>query len=207
MDFKNNHDFVTLFEKRLSEFTGAPYVVTTNSATSAVMLSMKCLEKFGEVQGVIEIPSQTYLSIPQTLRHLGYRVVFRDEGWTGRYQLKGTNIFDCAVGFRENMYQKGTIHCLSFQQKKCLNIGQGGAILLDNKDQYEYLKRISWDGRDASMPVKHDMDNLVLDSFHMYLSPDNCAKGVLLLNQINDDDIIRKLGSYSDYPDISELGW
>lgn len=212
MEFKNNHDFITLFENRLSEFTGAPYVVTTNSATSALMLSIKCLEHFGEIKNdFMLIPTHTYISVPQMLIHLGYKTYFEYMMWSEKYKLKGTNIWDCAVGFRQNMYEDGTIQCLSFQQKKCLNLGQGGAVLLDNKAHYEYIKRMSYDGRDASKPFNIEMDiyrdEIILESFHVYMTPDNCAKGVLLLNQLSEEDIVRKLGKYTDYPDVSVLEW
>ena len=208
MEFKNNHDFITLFENRLSDFTGAPYVVTVNSNTSAVLLSMICLEKFGQItSNVVGLPCQTYISVPQVLRHLGYYITLEPIEWSEKYNIKGTNIWDCAVGFKRNMYEIGTIQCLSFQQKKCIGVGQGGAILLDNKDMYDYLKRISWDGRDASVPTKDDLKNIIIDSFHMYLSPDNCVKGVLLLNQLDDDGINRNLRTYSDYPDLCEVDW
>ena len=37
----NNNDFILMFEKLLSEYTGAPYVVLTDSCTNALFLSLK----------------------------------------------------------------------------------------------------------------------------------------------------------------------
>jgi dTDP-4-amino-4,6-dideoxygalactose transaminase len=95
------------------------------------------------------------------------------------------------------MYNGGMV-CLSFQQKKSIPIGKGGAILLDNENDYKILKRMAWDGRDASKSVKEDMKNIIL-GYHMNMIPDDAAKGVLKLNQYEGD----KIGSYADYPDIS----
>jgi dTDP-4-amino-4,6-dideoxygalactose transaminase len=95
------------------------------------------------------------------------------------------------------MYQGGMV-CLSFQQKKSISIGKGGAILLDNEIDYKILKRMAWDGRDASKSVIDDIDNIIL-GYHMNMIPDDAAKGVLKLNQYSGE----KIGSYADYPDIS----
>ena len=200
LEFKNNHDFITLFEKRLQEYTGAPYVVLTDSCTHAIDLCLKFNKAF--LPEKITIPKNTYISVAQTLHHNNIEVQYSDTKWEESYRLTPLKLFDCAVGFKQNMYNPGSIQCLSFQQKKALNIGRGGAILTDDKYLYEWAKRSSWDGRDASIPVELD-DNLQ-DGYHYYMSPEDAARGILLLNQIDQKWIEHKLGSYNNYPDISK---
>lgn len=196
LEFKNNHDFLTLFERRLSEYTGAPYVVLTDCCTNAIFLSLKYLYKDKKE---ITIPSKTYLSVPNIIELAGHKVKFSNYDWEKGYQLDGTCIYDLAVGFEPNMYKPGQYQCLSFQQKKSLPIGRGGAILLDDYEAYKVLKRMTNDGRDGSIETKKDKN--IIKGYHMYMTPDNAAKGVLLLNQLKEV----KFGNQDDYPDISVI--
>jgi len=199
---KNNNDFLNLFEKRLSEYTGAPYVVLMDSCTNAIFLSLKYYSGISLVSSNLLIPEQTYVSVPQSLIHAGFTPIYNNKKWKSKYRIGNTPIFDCAVGFKPKMYKKNTFMCLSFQQKKALPIGKGGAILLDNKEAYKTLKRMAFDGRDASIPVKEDNNNIIL-GYHMNMTPDQAAKGILLLNQyqFNKKDI----KSYKNYPNISGI--
>lgn len=200
MNFHNNHDFITLFEKRLSEFTGAPYVVLTDCCTNALFLCCGLLN----VEHVT-LPKHTYVSIPHMLLNSGIGIEWIDEKWTGFYQFGEYPIYDFAVGLMENIYVPGKYMCLSFQQKKAINIGRGGAILLDNEDHYKLLKQVAYDGRsDPSVNIKCD-SNLSTFGFHMYMPPEDAVKGVLILNQLTDARIEEKLGSWEDYPDLTEL--
>ncbi len=203
----NNHDFITMFEKRLSEYTGAPYVVLTDSCTNALFLALKYKQKYTKEfinVSEISIPNRTYISVPQTIIHCDLNPIYNNVLWDGYYELGHTNIFDCAVGFEPNMYKKDSMMCLSFQQKKAIKIGKGGAILLDNQDAYEKLKRMSWDGRNPSIPVSEDIDNIIL-GYHMNMIPDDAAKGVLLLNQYNFNE--NDIKCYNDYPNIEQINY
>jgi dTDP-4-amino-4,6-dideoxygalactose transaminase len=197
---KNNEDFLRLFEDKLSKYTGAPHVVVVDRCTNAIFLS---LLQFGKQS--ITIPKNTYLSVPMTLINMGYDVSFRDEAWEGCYQIGNTPVWDCAVGFHENMYISGQIQCLSFQQKKRLPIGKGGAILLDDAIYASLLRRLRHDGRVSDWSVAYEMEinseNILL-GYHMNMSPDEAAKGVLLMNQLNSEYVP---GTWKDYPDISTL--
>jgi len=198
---KNNDEFLEIFEKRLSEFTGAPYVVLTDRCTNAILLALKAT-------GVkkVKIPNNTYLSVPMTLINYGIDVEFEKYCWEEEYLLAGSNVFDSAVGFKENMYDNhhGSIQCVSFQQKKRLNIGKGGAILLDDYELYLKLQRMIHDGRRRGLSDKYEIENFpddIILGYHMNMTPDEAAKGILLLNQLPE----YKKHSYNDYPDISEL--
>ena len=191
----NNHEFITMFEDELSTYTGAPYVVLTDSCTNAIFLLLKYLN----IKEDIGIPSHTYVSVPQQIIHAGYEGFWVKDDWIGSYNLRNTPIWDSAVGFHKDMYIKDQYMCLSFQQKKAIPIGKGGAILLSNKEDYEVLKRMSWDGRDASKSVKDDLDNIIL-GYHMNMPPEDAVKGLLLLNQYNSSE--NNQGCWLDYPNL-----
>jgi dTDP-4-amino-4,6-dideoxygalactose transaminase len=196
---KNNNDFVEIFERRLSDYTGAPYVVAVDRCTNAILLA---LEVLGNRTATIGIPRHTYLSVPMTLLLHGYRVAFEDREWHREYEIGDTGVWDSAVGFRPGMYIPGRIQCLSFQQKKTLAIGKGGAILLDDFGLYSRLKRMRHDGRDSGIPLSSENLDDICMGYHMYMSPDEAARGILLLNQLSGD---MKFGGSADYPDISGL--
>lgn len=199
MKFRNNNDFILLFEKRLSEYTGAPYVVLTDSCTNAIFLSLMYHKTYlnYDISKVIKLPKQTYVSVKQVVKHAGFNIKFKNIKWHSNYQIGKLPIYDFAVGLKKNIYLKGAFQCLSFHQKKSLAIGKGGAILLDNYKAYQILKRMSHDGRDSSISVKQDLPNII-NGYHMNMTPDDAAKGVLLLNQLK----TIKIGNYKDYPNI-----
>lgn len=196
--YHNNNDFIELFEQRLCEYTGAPYAVVVDCCTNAILLALECQHKKRQR---ITIPTHTYVSVPMTLINYGYNVWLEFEEWSGHYQIGNTNVYDYAVGFEKNMYKAGEFQCISFQQKKRLAIGRGGAILLDNPVMYERLKRMRHDGRDSSISVEQDADNIIM-GYHMNMTPDNAARGILLLNQMSEH---YTLGTFKDYPNVSTL--
>jgi len=198
-DYNNNNDFVELFEEKLCRYTGAPYAVAVDRCTNAILLA---LEYFNIKSEVLILPKRTYLSVPMTLINYGYNIKLKDIEWQGFYNIENTSVFDYAVGFNRNMYVPGQIQCLSFQQKKRLSIGKGGAILLDNQKMYQTLKRMRHDGRDSSKPVSEEDTSDVIIGYHMYMSPDEASKGILLLNQLTGNFIP---GSYKDYPDMTKF--
>jgi len=198
---KNNDEFLEIFEKRLSEFTGAPYVVLTDRCTNAILLSLIATDV-----KEVRIPNNTYLSVPMTLINYGIDVFFENYYWEEEYLLSGSRVFDSAVGFKENMYNhhQDSIQCVSFQQKKRLNIGRGGAILLDDYELYLKLQRMVHDGRRRGISSKLEVENFpddIMLGYHMNMIPDEAARGILILNQLTE----YKKQSYKNYPDISKL--
>jgi hypothetical protein len=137
-----------------------------------------------------------------TLINYNYNVWLQFEEWQGNYQIGNTNIYDYAVGFNRNMYVPGQVQCVSFQQKKRLAIGKGGAILLDDPVMYERLKRMRHDGRNSAIAVFDENPDDIIMGYHMYMSPDEAARGTLLLNQIGRGE---KYGSFKDYPNLTQF--
>jgi len=109
-----------MFEETIADYTGAPYAVSTDNCTDALLL---CCEYLGVEE--VTIPSRTYLSVPQSILHAGGNLKFRDYRWKGVYQLEPYPIYDAAKRLTSGMYIPGSLMCLSFHIKKHLKIGKG----------------------------------------------------------------------------------
>ena len=140
-------DPIYKFEQALGELTGAPYVVMTDCCTHALELCLRYVSPYK----VVRIPAHTYISMPMTLRKLDIGYLYEDDEWVGEYQIKETNIWDSARKLQLGMYRPGQMQCLSFGYSKPLDIGRGGAILLDDKQAYNTLIRQRSDGRDLKI--------------------------------------------------------
>lgn len=177
---KNPFDVVKDFEDALSEYTGAPYVVTVDSCTNAIFLACK----FENISGhTVTIPKRTYLSVPQSIMHAGGVVRFDDREWSGAYQLVGTKVWDSAKRFTSNMYIPGSLMCLSFHSRKILNIGKGGAILTDDKGAAEWFKRVRYEGRQAGLDYRKD--DITHLGWNMYMTPEQASRGMIILQNMS----------------------
>jgi dTDP-4-amino-4,6-dideoxygalactose transaminase len=191
-------DIVDLFEAKLAKYAGSKYAVLTDSCTNAIFL---CL-KLKDISGQVEIPAQTYVSVPMQIFLAGATPVFREIEWTGLYQLGETGIWDSAARFTQGMYvDPGALQCLSFQIKKRLPIGRGGAILTNDFEAYTKLKMMTYDGRDLKTPYtsKTHVQGL---GWHNYMTPEDAARGILLMDMLpeqNEDTM-----THSHYPDLRD---
>lgn len=187
----NPYKVVEDFESALSEYTGAPYVVTTNSCSSALLLAMSV---FGPQQ--LTFPCRTYASAPMAAIHVGHGVAFRDFSWIGQYQISPLPVWDSARRFTSGMYIKGQIQCVSFQTSKILGLEQGGAILHDDPVTDEWLRRARFDGRlNASEKLPKQI------GFHCYMNPSTAALGLQRLSCLprdNPDQVV-------EFDDLSKL--
>jgi dTDP-4-amino-4,6-dideoxygalactose transaminase len=201
-------DVVRQFEEALAEYTGAPHVVTVDSCTNALFLSLLWWgswidRNFVGLREAVEIPRRTYVGVAQSVKNAGYKILWHDEPWSGWYPLHGTPIWDSARRFRSGMYRElaspgvpGAVVCVSFQAAKHLPIGRGGAILTDNAETAAWLRRARFDGRTAG-----DNDaTILIPGYHMYLSPPEAARGLWLLSWLpeHNEDLPN-----DDYPDLS----
>jgi dTDP-4-amino-4,6-dideoxygalactose transaminase len=169
----NPYKIVKMFEEEVAHYTGAPLAVSTDSCTDALLLCCEYLK----VKKVI-IPARTYLSVPQSIIHAGGTVEFEDVEWKGIYRLRPYPIYDAAKRFTSDMYIPGSYMCLSFHIKKHLKIGKGGMILTDDHDAYRWFKRQRYEGRSE---VKYHDDDIVENGWNAYMSPEQAARGLMLL--------------------------
>jgi dTDP-4-amino-4,6-dideoxygalactose transaminase len=189
----NVFSVVKQFEDEVAKYTGAPYCVAVNSCTMALLLAC-AYHKVGEVS----LPKFTYNGVPMSVIHAGGRVTFRDEDWTGEYQLTPYPIWDSARRFTSGMYRVGnSMQCVSFHWSKILGIQQGGAILHDDSKADQWLRKARFDGRTEGVAPKDDTFTL---GYHCYMSPEIAAEGLVRLSFLpqHNADLPR-----SDYPDLS----
>ena len=166
------HKQITQLENKLSEFTGAPYVVATDCCTHAIEIALRYTKP-----SKITSTAFTYLSVPMLFHKLGIDYELTGEEWIGEYKLHGTNIWDSAWQLSPNMYRPGQIQCLSFGNGKPIDAKRGGCILLDNEEQYLTMKRMSMDGRDPNVTWKEQ--NIFIIGYHYNMSIEHaihCSK-------------------------------
>jgi dTDP-4-amino-4,6-dideoxygalactose transaminase len=198
------------FEKALSDYTGAPYVVTVDNQSNALFLALyyeKNVKKSIE-SDFIEIPARTYPSVPCEIIHAGLKVKFtkvQGKTLTGAYQLKGSNVWDSALRFTADMYTPDSHMCVSFTGPyKHFKLSKGGAILTDSYDAYLWFKRARYSGRRECS--YHD-DHFDMIGWNFYMMPELAARGMLLMNQFYNIDGSKKSNPDLElpYPDLSKF--
>lgn len=207
MGYKWNdpREIIDLFEKKVADFAGSTYAISFDCCTNAIFSCIKYLQSIGEIdeQTTITIPDRTYVSVPMQIIHSGCKLNFEDIAWSGLYQLKGTRIWDSAGKFTKNMFLGGnSLQVLSFQIKKIIPIGKGGMVLTNDKNAYEWLKLVSYDGRDLSTPYTSD-EHIQCLGYHFYMTPEDAARGIILMHhkpEINEDS-----QNSSMYPSLMDM--
>jgi len=198
------YEVVDKFEKALAEYTGAKYAVTVDSCTNALTLccDFALFNSFGSRE--FFIPKHTYISVPQSILNAGGEVTFTDDNnWQkeGRYELWPWHIWDSARLLTSGMHQEYETECLSFHWGKTLNLGQGGAILTDDKEAYEYFKKARWDGRTPGVPPKDD--EITFIGRHCPMSPRDAADALTRLHFLPKHN--KPLPIEPNYPDLSKM--
>jgi dTDP-4-amino-4,6-dideoxygalactose transaminase len=197
------------FEKSLSDYTGAPYVVTVDNQSNALFLSLfyeKNVKK-SITEETISIPSRTYPSVPCEIIHAGLKVNFLPvEGKTikGSYNLVGSNVWDSALSFTHNMYKHNTHMCISFTGPyKHFKLSKGGAILTDDHDAYLWFKRARYSGR---RECSYHNDHFDMLGWNFYMMPELAARGLLLMNQFYHGETPKHNEDLEmPYPDLSKF--
>jgi len=188
-----NFDAIRDFESSLARYCGAPYAIMTDCCTHAIEL---CLRH--ERPGNLAFTAYTYLSIPMLMHKLGIEYRLIPEEWTGEYRLHGSRIWDSARRLERDMYRSDSMQCLSFGQGKPLQIGRGGAILLDDADTYRTLLEQRYDGRNLEITPWQDQ-KVFRVGYHYKPTIEEAVKGLELLPFIDTKP------KYHPYPDLREI--
>jgi dTDP-4-amino-4,6-dideoxygalactose transaminase len=189
----NPYKIVQMFEEEVAEYTCAPFAVAVDSCTNALFLCLKYLKAEGME---IKIPKKTYLSVPMSIIHAGAKPVFKDVEWSGMYQLWPLPVYDAAKRFTSGMYYLGTFMCLSFHIKKLLSIGKGGMILTSDSNACDWFRKARYEGRSQ---VEYKDDNIEMLGWNMYMTPQQAAHGLCLLqNYPKYADDSKEEGGYKD---------
>jgi dTDP-4-amino-4,6-dideoxygalactose transaminase len=193
-----NFNVVTEFEEKIAEFFGSTYAIAVDSCTHGIEL---CLRYTKEKK--INVPKRTYLSVPFLAEKLGIEREWRDEEWEDYYTVNygDKRIIDAAVLWKKDSYIPNTFMCVSFQYQKHLSLGRGGIILLDNKNDYITLKKMSYDGRLPNIPWRdQDIDCV---GYHYYMTPETAQMGLNKLeNAINTNP---RKWVVTDWPDLTQM--
>ena len=197
----NPYSVVHSLEEELANYAGSRYAVCVESGSAAILLSLFWFKQKGEL-GTISCPKRTYPSIPCSIILMGGKVQFTDEEWSGTYELKPYPIVDGALRFRRGMYKPGTFHMVSMHVRKHIPVGRGGAILLDDQEAYEWLKRARFDGRE---PKPLSEDNFTQLGFNMYMEPSNAARAIQLIQALGDRELPDLKVEDQKYPDLSQF--
>jgi len=184
---------ITEFERALAQFTGAPYAVMTDCCTHAIEL---CL-RYDKSTRVL-FPAHTYLSIPMIMHKLGISYDYTDKQWIGEYQFISTRIWDSARLLKQGMYRPGQLQCLSFGHGKPLEIGHGGAILLDDLDAYNTMIRQRYDGRDLNTQPWEDQQEFEI-GYHYRPTIEDAIIGLEKL------PLVDQTSKYKEYPDLRKV--
>ncbi len=214
-DPRRAYRVVDQFEAELADYTGAPYAVAVDSCTNAIRLALEYRIATGTLVATrpVEMPRRTYVGVLQAVRNAGLTIRWRDQDWqTGvpLYRLDPLNVVDAARHFSQAMYSwdakgwptlKDTLTCLSFHAAKQLPLGRGGAILTDNQEAADWLKRARTDGRAPGDTAPY----ATFPGHHMYMPPDTAARGLWILSRWNDNDYSPPPLPPDNYPDLSLL--
>jgi dTDP-4-amino-4,6-dideoxygalactose transaminase len=187
-------DPIYKFESALGLLTGAPYVVMTDCCTHALELCLRYVSPYK----VVRIPAHTYISVPMMLRKLDIGYIFEDEEWVGEYQIKETNVWDSARRLQSGMYRKGQMQCLSFGYSKPLDIGRGGAILLDDEVAYNKLIQQRSDGRDLKISP-WESQKVFEVGYHYRPTIEEAVQALEKLPTVDQEP------KYVEYPDLREI--
>lgn len=194
----NPHQVTKDFEREVAAYCGSPYAVAVNSCTNALFLCLQWFKHKGQLPEWVECPSRTYISVPMQIVHAGAKVAFRDYEWSGAYPLSPLPVWDSARRFTSGMYVRGSMMCTSHHWTKILGVQQAGMILLSDPEADAWLRRARFDGR--TQGVAPADDNFDMLGWHMYLSPEISAEGLMRLSVLpkHNADLPN-----SDYPDLS----
>lgn len=200
--WEDPRDIVEIFEAKLAEYAGSKYACVVDCCTNAIFLALKFRETQG-LTGEVSIPKQTYVSVPMQIIHAGFEPRFDSREWAGAYKLEPLAIVDGAARFTRGMYtDPESLHTLSFQIKKRLPIGRGGAILTNDPAAYEWLKLASYDGRNLKTPYD-SKEHVSAMGWHYYMTPEDAARGILLMDQLSDEN--PDTMDFTHYPDLSKM--
>lgn len=179
------------FEEALAKYVGCKYVVAVDSCTSALFLSIK-----QEKSAVIGIPSMTVPLVADAIIEAGKQIVFNDQTeWVGSaYKLEYTHIWDSAHQLERNQFKKMKLGrkdklCFSFYPTKNIGSADGGAIATNDKEFYEWAKKISTYGRNQGTKYQnsweYDVDLIGYKRHYTNLQAAICLEQLNRLDETN----------------------
>jgi len=148
-------------EKSIANYVGAKYACAVNSATSAIFLIMKEKRTYLREPVTINIPSMIPPVVANAALTSGFfhKLNFVDDvEWMGDsyvlHQFKDYKVIDSAQKLEKNQFKKECndedLMIFSFYPTKPLSGLDGGMIVTNDKDKYEYYKSAVLNGMSYS---------------------------------------------------------
>lgn len=192
-------EWVDYFEEEIANYCGSKYAIACDSNSNAIRLVLHYLNIVGQE---IEIPANTYVSVPNQIILSGNRPKFVSKKWYGMYKFEDLPIVDAATAFHKGMYDKflDSYMILSFHLKKILNIGQGGMILTNDKKFNTWARPMVYDGRHKNKLYVEDKFECI--GWHMYMTPEQAEKGLKIFHSNKIQDYNNHCGSWETYKDL-----
>ncbi len=204
MSLVGSWSVVEQFEHRVAEYVGADHVVAVDTCTAGLFLSLKYVSKLHTRDDVATLPDRTYLGVACAAVHAGYKLhLARGLEWSGAYAVGFTKdhaVLDSACRLYHNCFVEAgelapqdLLMCFSFQYRKHLKIGRGGAVATDDRDAADWLRKARFCGRSDHGGVPEFV------GWHAFMEPERAARGLVLM------DSLPSLNSdlTFEYPDLS----
>lgn len=210
---------VTEFEEELAKYVGSKYVVSTDSCTSAIFLSLKweklLANAWNEPFHFVSIPSMTVPLVPNAAIEAGFQIKFNDAtDWVGSaYNIGGTMVWDSAHQLQRDQYKKmnnpNVKLCFSFYPTKTIGSADGGAIATDDYDFYMWAKSISTYGRDMKQKGNswdYDVVNFGYKRHYTNLQAAICLEQLRRLDETNTkrQSIVKRYNDAFGYHNVSD---
>lgn len=150
-------DIVHELEEKIADYVGAKYAVATNSATSAIFLSLKCMGNKNKKP--CSVPSIITTRFLHAIEMAGYNIEYEDDvDWVGGnyclYKEVYSYVFDSAQmidpGQFLKRYSSKDLCIFSFYPTKPIGGIQGGMIVSDNKEKIDWIRKATYFGEEIS---------------------------------------------------------
>jgi perosamine synthetase len=133
--------YIPRFEEKIAEASGTKWAVATITGTAALHMTIGLLG----ISGKVTVGAHTFPAASHMLRQNGCAPVYIDAPVNHDFQWIVTEdkpwpiVVDMAPAI--GLQAQGTLACLSFNGNKTLTTGQGGAIVGDDADLQELVRR------------------------------------------------------------------
>ena len=148
------HDnIVNELEEKISDYVGAKYAISLNSATSALFLALQ------NKNITIEIPSMIPPVVLNAIITSGNNYIFKDDiDWVGNsyvlHDFGDYKIVDSAQKIVKNQFisecNDNDLMVFSFYPTKPVGSCDGGMIVTNDKEKYNHLKSLALNGMSYS---------------------------------------------------------
>ena len=141
---KDPREAITLFEKKLSDFTGAPHVVVLDNCTDATFLMLyywnRKKREGPSTTTKLVMPARTYISVPQSAKQAGWPIRFVDFNWSGLFQFDPLPVYDALERKTAGCIRGSISNASHLGQTIVLKSMQGDNFTAEKEEKFEILQ-------------------------------------------------------------------